>query len=550
VYPADTWKRELRVRPIRYDRRGRRPRRRIGIESINCEESAAMADIRYVKETTVPFFSKATGKETRGELLWGDRVRVLDASEPRLKVKARGRTGFVSKSAVGKKSLLEFYFIDVGQGDGVLIRTPDGPAGADGRHILIDGGWPRQSQPTGKNAIDFVDWKFHADYERDAIELDAVICSHNDQDHYGGLWDLFNTSAAARAELDCQDVRVEAIYHAGLSWWKQGGERTLGPSVGTPQGAMFTRLLGDRAEVEAGLATGASPALQGEWASFLRQAVKCTTRAGGATPIERLSHLTGSLPGFADPGGVDVKVLGPVEFAVGGKPAIRKLAGDDSQNTNGNSVLLRVDYGDVRVLLTGDLNENSQRALLVDYAGREEVFECDVAKGCHHGSGDVSARFLERVKPTVTIISSGDSEGHDHPRPEVLAASGITGDVPDPLPDRLASPLIYITELARSVALGTPTALEFTDPTGTAHLITGEGFKKVKVTYKVVLAGDRNPRTVTTTLQRAGKAVPRQIVDFTTFGLINVRTDGEKIVIAARNEADGSWNVKEVRGRF
>jgi beta-lactamase superfamily II metal-dependent hydrolase len=512
-----------------------------------------MADIRYVNRTTIPFYKKVTGSAKRGHLLWGDRVRVLDDTGARLEVKARGRTGFVAPSSVGQKSLLELYFIDVGQGDGVLIRTPDGPAGSNGRHILIDGGWPRRSQPTGKNAADFVDWKFKKDYEGDTIELDAVICSHNDQDHYGGLWDLFDTDPAARAELDCGDVRAEVIYHAGLSWWKSSGGRTLGPFTDTPTGKMFTRLLSDRASVEAGLAPGASPALQGEWSDFLGEAAKCKTGAGTDTPIERLSHLSGSLPGFDDPDGVDIKVLGPVEFDVNGTSAIRRFASKDSKNTNGNSVLLRVDFGDVRVLLTGDLNEASQKALLADYAGQHEVFECDVAKGCHHGSDDISSSFLSKIRPTVTIISSGDSEGHDHPRPETLAASGITGDYPappQPLPDPLASPLIYITELARSVTLGTPSMIELTDAAGTTHTVAGDDLKKVKVTYKVTFAGDRNPRTVHTTLQRKKKSRPRQIVDFTTFGLINVRTDGKKIVIAARNEADSSWNVRELEGRF
>lgn len=509
-----------------------------------------MADIRYVKKTTTTMFRKVTGDDVGCILLWGDRVRVLDDSQARLKVKARGRFGFVSKSALGKKSLLELYFIDVGQGDGVLIRIPDGAAGSDGRHILIDGGWPRRGQPTGKNAVDFVDWKFNKDYERDTIDLDAVICSHNDQDHYGGLWDLFDTSEEARKELDCDGVSAEAIYHAGLSWWKKPGDRTLGPVAETVDGEMFTQLLGDRASVEAGLKSNASPKLQGEWASFWRQAVDAQTRNGGKTPIERLSSAVGSLPGFDDPNGVDVKILGPVEFQVGGGPAIRRFSGGDSQNTNGNSVMLRVDFGSVRILLTGDLNKNSQHTLLDDYQDQSGIFECDVTKGCHHGSGDVSTRFLQAMKPTATVISSGDSEGHDHPRPEVVAFSGITGDVADPLPEIPGSPLIYITELSRSATLGTPTRLEFTDNDGKTHVIEGERFKEVKVTYKVTQAGDRNAKTVTTTLQRQDKPTPRQIVDFTTFGLINVRTDGKRIVIAARNEANGSWNLREIQGRF
>ena len=508
-----------------------------------------MGDIRYVNRDTTPLFRTKTGDSIGLQLLWGDRVELLDGgSFSRHKVRARGRTGFVKKRDVGTESLLEFYFIDVGQGDGVLIRTPDGSS-EDGRHILIDGGWPRRGQPTGKNAADFIDWKFKKDYGRDVIDLDAVICSHNDQDHYGGLWDLLNTSAAARAELDCKDVVAEAIYHAGLSWWVGPGGRTLGPTTDTSAGSMHTRLLEDRSAVQTALRSDATPKLQGEWAKFWRQAVRTRTRGGSPTPIQRLSHASEALPHFDDPDGVSVRVLAPVEFEVDGGPAIRRFSGGTSKNTNGNSILLRVDYGSTRVLLTGDLNQGSQHSLLADWSGRHGEFACDVAKGCHHGSGDISMRFLNAMSPTATIISSGDSEGHDHPRPEVTAASGATG-FQVVSSDRMSSPLVYITELARSVTLGTPTRMEFTDDSGNTHIVTGDGFKNVKVTYKVTQAGDRGAKTFTRTLQRKDKTTPRQLVDFTVFGLINVRTDGRKILIAARNEAKQSWNIKTFEGRF
>ncbi len=499
--------------------------------------------IRYVKEKfTTPMFRNQTGDSIRAHLLWGDRVRVINQGSNRWKVRTRGMEGFVKQGALGTKSLLEFYFIDVGQGDGVLIRTPDGC------HILIDGGWPRSKQPTGKNAGDFVDWKFEKDYERNVIELDAVICSHNDQDHYGGLWDLFNTSQAARAELNCTDVRAEAIYHAGLSWWVGTSDRTLGPHVTTQEGSMFTQLLADRASVEAALKPQASPKLQGEWSKFWRQAVKTKTRTGTKTPIQRLSHADGFLPGFDDPQGVRIKVLGPVEFTVDGKPALRRLDSSSSQNTNGNSVLLRVDFGKTRVLLTGDLNRTAQDALLRDYSHQHGEFEADVSKGCHHGSADVSFTFLNKIKPAVTIISSGDSEGHDHPTPEVIAGSGVTGSR-KVVNDELRSPLVYITELARSVFLGTPQSMEVPLPGGSTLSLSGDELKDVMVTYKIRKAGG-SLGTKTVQLHRDGKTQPRQMVDYTTFGLVNVRTDGEKLLIAARNEADLSWNYDVVDGRF
>lgn len=500
--------------------------------------------IRYIKKTsgkkafTTPLFKGATGTSAKLELLWGDRVRVISSSGSRWKVKARGVTGFVDPSRLQSGSLLELYFIDVGQGDGVLIRTPRD------EHILIDGGWPRRNQPTGKNAADFVDWKFVKDYERDDIHIDTMICSHNDQDHYGGLWDLLD--ADQHEELDADQVTVGQFYHAGMSWWKSGSDRTLGPSTSTSKGGMWTRLLGDRTSLEKGLSSsGSHPKLQGEWAKFLRKVKDAKTGEGAPTPVERLSHSTGTLSEY-DSSNMRIHVLAPVEFDVGGTPAIRKFPDGDSKNTNGNSVLLRLDYKKARFLLTGDLNLHSQTSLLADYAGQTDEFEADVAKACHHGSGDVSISFLKTIEPSCTVISSGDSEGHDHPRPEIIAACGLTGrEVVKN--DKLVTPLVYSTELARSIALGRITKVdEMLGLTGNDVVATydGDELKKLRASYKVVDAGARSAKS------GAARLSSRRLAANTTYGLINVRTDGSTIMCAALNEKKLVWNVTSFKARF
>jgi beta-lactamase superfamily II metal-dependent hydrolase len=497
--------------------------------------------IRYVKKRwTTLLFRDTSGDDDQFifELLWGDRVRVLSTSGDWSKVKARSFTGFVKTSHLGTQSRLELYFIDVGQGDGVLVRTPDH------RHVLIDGGWPRRSQPTGKNAADFVDWKFSRDYGQDTIHLDAMICSHNDQDHYGGLWDLLDT--AQEDELDASDVAVDAFYHAGLSWWKTSSGRSLGPSKSSSDGAMWTRLLGDRASLAEGLkTTGSKPKLQGEWRKFLSKVSKARTLQGQLTPVSRLSDKTQTLPGFADAGGAHIRVLGPVEFQVDGAPAIRKFTSNPSQNTNGNSVLLRIDYKSVRILLTGDLNTRSQQALLKDYDGRTGEFACDVAKACHHGSGDVSMEFLKKVNAACTIISSGDSEGHDHPRPEIVAACGVTG-FQQTDGDKLVTPMVFSTELARSVALGRVTHLDRLTASGSVQSsFTGDDMSiKFRTRYKVVMAGARSAKS------GSAKVGHRRLATRTTYGLINVRTDGKTVMCAALNEKDFTWNVFTFKARF
>lgn len=473
------------------------------------------------------------GRATGDCLLWGDRVQVTAQSGGYARFDGRGLKGrFVKTSALGGRSLLEFYFIDVGQGDGVLIRTPDH------RHLLIDGGFARKRQNTGKNAADFVDWKFCRDYGGRTIALDVMIASHNDADHYGGLWDLLSDDAAARAELDAEAVTVEAVYHAGLSWWQQGTKRSLGPSETTPQGRFWTRLLGDRAALEAAVGGGGGPQLAGEWRRFMERVAAARTAAGGAAPVQRLAHTQGHLPGFAPGDGqVAIKVLAPVEFALGNGPALRAFGGGDSKNTNGQSVLLRVDYGRTRTLLTGDLNTAAQAALLQDYAGSLQEFECDVAKACHHGSDDVSYRFLQAMRPAVTVISSGDNEGHDHPRPDIVAASATSGYPEFDGRGRPVSPLVYSTELARSHRLSLAGALQLPATAGGARL-SGRALHDCRVHWGSGAAA------------RSRSLGGTRFVSDLIYGLVNVRTDGHRILCATRNEADGSWQIKTLQSRF
>ncbi len=126
--------------------------------------------------------------------------------------------------------------------------------------------------------------------------------------------------------------------------------------------------------------------------------------------------------------------------------------------------MLKLRYRDVSIGLGGDLNTESQRYLLQQHCGidveslersrdREQheaavavarqTFRVDIAKSCHHGSGDIEELFLEGTDAIATVISSGDNESYAHPRPDALGATGRYG--------RGRRPLIFSTELARSV---------------------------------------------------------------------------------------------------
>ena len=115
-------------------------------------------------------------------------------------------------------------------------------------------------------------------------------------------------------------------------------------------------------------------------------------------------------------GGTTVEVL---------HPPPRPLLGTGSDGNN-NSLVLRVVYGDVSFLLTGDIESLAERFLLDEGVGVEST----VLKAAHHGSATSStAAFVERVGPAAAVISVGADNRLGHPAPEVVSTlQGAVGD--------------------------------------------------------------------------------------------------------------------------
>jgi competence protein ComEC len=109
------------------------------------------------------------------------------------------------------------------------------------------------------------------------------------------------------------------------------------------------------------------------------------------------------------------------EFAVGGA-RLRVLSPprpdwERRRVRNDDSVVLEVVYGDVAILLTGDIGAEVERAIL----SRLTPARIRVLKVGHHGSRTSSSReLLEGWRPTIALVSSGRGNPFGHPAPDVV----------------------------------------------------------------------------------------------------------------------------------
>lgn len=102
--------------------------------------------------------------------------------------------------------------------------------------------------------------------------------------------------------------------------------------------------------------------------------------------------------------GVEIEVLGP-----------RGPAGTPARVRNDHSLVLRARYGQIRFLLTGDVERMGELAL--PPPGR-----IDVLKVAHHGSrSSTTSEFLASTRPRTAILSVGERNPFGHPSREVLS---------------------------------------------------------------------------------------------------------------------------------
>lgn len=89
-------------------------------------------------------------------------------------------------------------------------------------------------------------------------------------------------------------------------------------------------------------------------------------------------------------------------------------------DVNNYSPIIKFDYKDFEMLLTGDAEKEVELALVQKYKGTN-VLDVDVLKAGHHGSETSSTEeFIKATTPKHTVISVGTDDKYGHPNTTVM----------------------------------------------------------------------------------------------------------------------------------
>jgi competence protein ComEC len=129
--------------------------------------------------------------------------------------------------------------------------------------------------------------------------------------------------------------------------------------------------------------------------------------------------LPRDLEGGREINGARVEILHPP----GDKKGLKLGAG--GRGLNNNSLVLQLSFGEKTFLFPGDLELAGEESLLARAGDR---LKSDFLLAPHHGCRSSSTLpFLEKVKPTICIISSGEGNMFGFPHPEIVSRVASLG---------------------------------------------------------------------------------------------------------------------------
>lgn len=87
---------------------------------------------------------------------------------------------------------------------------------------------------------------------------------------------------------------------------------------------------------------------------------------------------------------------------------------------NNNSLVIKFNYNNFSMLLTGDIEKIAEEQILYEYKN-VDILKSTILKIGHHGSKTSTTQtFLDMVKPKIALIGVGKSNTFGHPSDSVI----------------------------------------------------------------------------------------------------------------------------------
>ena len=275
-------------------------------------------------------------------------------------------------------------FLDVGQGDGIVVETGQGA-------YLFDCG-----STSRKNIGEYVLKPYLK--SRGTRSLRGVFVSHPDEDHINGVIELLENGADWG--IDVEQLFLPAIAE---------GKRT----------ESFVTLLAaaEVAEVPVSYIKCGDEIRDSQLRLLCLHPEENTTLAD-ANAYSECFYVEVFAKKMKQEAIDDRKA----NDASGGS-AIEGSGENGSFAGNSERKDFRVNDGKINILLTGDVEGEGERQLMQELQEQrgQRAFRVDILKVAHHGSGySTGTEFLAAASPATAIISCGRNNSYGHPHAETL----------------------------------------------------------------------------------------------------------------------------------
>ena len=275
-------------------------------------------------------------------------------------------------------------FLDVGQGDGIVVETGQGA-------YLFDCG-----STSRKNIGEYVLKPYLK--SRGTRSLRGVFVSHPDEDHMNGVIELLENGAD-------WGIVVEQLFLPAIA----EGKRT----------ESFATLLAaaEAAEVPVSYIKCGDEIRDSQLRLLCLHPEENTTLAD-ANAYSECFYVEVFAKKMKQEAIDDRKA----NDASGGS-AIEGSGENGSFAGNSERKDFRVNDGKINILLTGDVEGEGERQLMQELQEQrgQRAFRVDILKVAHHGSGySTGTEFLAAASPATAIISCGRNNSYGHPHAETL----------------------------------------------------------------------------------------------------------------------------------